>query len=615
MAVVDMSADLLAEFDSFYQAPSAQQPKSSTSALGDLSSFGISSQASDSHNEHKESKWQAPSARRTEDTWGNMTAFKPSNARRVPESQSDIWGDFTAAETTTISSPAKPFTPVAQHKQEAVQAKPKPPVLRRDTLEMFSSQELDGWDTPVESRSRKTPSRNTMTTIPGSAPPQKTTFDGDVLFDADNLSASDDDFGDFEDASGPDPVQHQAKESSFTGTQDLVDIFGSMSVDTADQLQRAAQLSPTSPNFDSRNLPYPQAPKSPSFQERNPFADLGVSTNQVSKLKNQTKEGSPVTPWPDFAPQVPEPYQDSPAVNNEAEDDWGDFEAPSDQPQVESKRNGIDADAWAWDTIDGVKVNNVKPSKTNTSKRNDTKIDNWEWSAVDGKSENTVAPDAHDNPPPTNIPPPSVLLPLFPSLFDLPNSKLFKQMEGQTSSLKNKILSDPSTVEFLRAYLFIAKVAAYIIAGRKNRWKRDTLLSQAMKIGPSAAGGKGGMKLAGVDRAEITREEREVADTVRSWKEQLGRLKSAVAVANTGIHDVNNQLVIPEISEVMHVRNQPGSITAPKQCVICGLRREERVSKVDIIVEDSFGEWWFEHWGHRSCRNFWLEHESKLKHR
>ena len=58
-----------------------------------------------------------------------------------------------------------------------------------------------------------------------------------------------------------------------------------------------------------------------------------------------------------------------------------------------------------------------------------------------------------------------------------------------------------------------------------------------------------------------------------------------------------------------------GTLTAPKACVICGLKREERIPKVDFQVEDSFGEWWVEHWGHRACRNFCHEHESKLKQR
>lgn len=123
------------------------------------------------------------------------------------------------------------------------------------------------------------------------------------------------------------------------------------------------------------------------------------------------------------------------------------------------------------------------------------------------------------------------------------------------------------------------------------------------------------MKLTGVDKAEVTREDREAADVVRVWKEQLGRLRSAVAVANGAIKDSASHLAIPDIGDNMQVKTEQGGLTAPKQCVICGLKREERVVRVDVGVEDSFGEWWVEHWGHRSCRNFWLEHEGKLKHR
>lgn len=123
------------------------------------------------------------------------------------------------------------------------------------------------------------------------------------------------------------------------------------------------------------------------------------------------------------------------------------------------------------------------------------------------------------------------------------------------------------------------------------------------------------MKLTGVDKAETTREDREASDLVRIWKDQLGRLKSAVAVANTSIQDVSTHLQIPEIGEAMQVKVQEGGMAAPKQCLVCGLKREERVLKVDVQVEDSFGEWWVEHWGHRACRNFWLEHEGKLRHR
>jgi hypothetical protein len=92
-------------------------------------------------------------------------------------------------------------------------------------------------------------------------------------------------------------------------------------------------------------------------------------------------------------------------------------------------------------------------------------------------------------------------------------------------------------------------------------------------------------------------------------------LRSTVAVANSSIKNASTHLAIPEINETMHVKTQEGALKAPKPCIICGLKREERVTQVDVQVEDSFGEWWVEFWGHRACKNFWLEHESKLKHR
>ena len=189
----------------------------------------------------------------------------------------------------------------------------------------------------------------------------------------------------------------------------------------------------------------------------------------------------------------PDLYRDSPVAVTQDDEDWGDFaDLPSETPAVENAKasSGIAADAWAWDAADQV----------------------------------TEAARPAELAPPTNIPPPSVLLSLFPPLFDLPQSTLFKAVANQPFSLKNRIISDPATVDFLRAYLLIAVVASRLIAGRKLRWKRDNLLSQAMKIGPAAAGGKGGMKFTGVDKAEATREDREAADVVRVWKEQLGRL-------------------------------------------------------------------------------------------
>lgn len=581
-----MSADLLAAFDSYYQAPQDDKKNASnTSAFNDLSSLTSSNQTTRNRHGANTSQWQAPQAKTDEDIWGNITSFQTTSTSQPTQTDNDIWGSFESIDNAAPTTHTNYVAPTPQY--GTAQDKPRPVILRRDTLEMFSSRQVDGWGDFGTARNESNQPKASLATIPASAPPHKTSFGGDILFDADNLSAGeeeDEDFGDFEGANNEEHAQ--IPHSQTENTQPLEGFFGTNSIQS-NPTKRPAQLSPISPNFDAGSMPYPQAPKSPSFQERNPFAELGVRTSQVSKLKSSTREASPVTPWPTFAPPQPQPYQDSPVPKAETEEEWGDFaETPADEPVSFTKpTSGIEADAWAWDAADGV------------------------------ISEKDAVPQESNEPPPTNIPPPSVLLPVFASQFDLPHSTLFQPVANQTFSLKNRILSDPATIEFLRAYLLLATVAAHIIAGRKLRWKRDKLLSQAMKIGPAAAGGKGGMKLAGVDKAEVTREDRETADAVRAWKDQLGRLKSAVAIANSSIQDVNSHLVIPEVSETLHVKHQEGSLTAPKQCIICGLKREERVSKVDLNVEDSFGEWWTEHWGHRSCRNFWLEHESKLRHR
>uniref|UniRef100_A0A8H7TMC3 PARP-type domain-containing protein n=2 Tax=Clonostachys TaxID=110564 RepID=A0A8H7TMC3_BIOOC len=127
----------------------------------------------------------------------------------------------------------------------------------------------------------------------------------------------------------------------------------------------------------------------------------------------------------------------------------------------------------------------------------------------------------------------------------------------------------------------------------------------------SAAGSKG-MKLAGVDKTQAVREDREAADIAGAWRDLVGRVRSAVAAANgEGLAS----LKVPELSDTLQVQTAKFVPTGTSPCIICGLKREERVNKVDHDVEDSFGEWWVDHWGHRACKNFWVEHEKMLRQR
>ncbi|KAF2488779.1 hypothetical protein BU16DRAFT_553581 [Lophium mytilinum] len=230
-------------------------------------------------------------------------------------------------------------------------------------------------------------------------------------------------------------------------------------------------------------------------------------------------------------------------------------------------------------------------------------------------SSNSTSSD-HE-PPPTNIPPPGVLLGLFPLLFSGAQTQLFKPMAAQTYQMKNRILADDTTVGFLQGYLTIATVAARVIAGRKLRWKRDAHLAQGMRVGPASSRATSGMKLTGIDKSEMNKEEREVLDVVRAWKDQVGRLRSAVAAANAIKPGCLGP--VPDIQEAMPVKllsEADGGVPAPRQCALCGLKREERVAKVDTAVEDSFGEWWVEQTRmHRACKNFWEKNKDALRQR
>lgn len=218
--------------------------------------------------------------------------------------------------------------------------------------------------------------------------------------------------------------------------------------------------------------------------------------------------------------------------------------------------------------------------------------------------------------PPTNIPPPALLIPLFTLSITLAQTQLFSHLASTEFSPATRaaILSHPSTQTFLKSYLTLATVIARIIAGRKLRWKRDTILSQSMRIGAASTSGKsGGMKLTGVDKGENAREEREVADVLRLWRAQLGKLRSAIT--STGTMSLPP---IPELTETPVVRiakEVDGGVPAPKQCVVCALKRNERVVKVDFEVEDVFGEWWLEHFGHKACLAFWFANEERLRSR
>lgn len=213
--------------------------------------------------------------------------------------------------------------------------------------------------------------------------------------------------------------------------------------------------------------------------------------------------------------------------------------------------------------------------------------------------------------PPVNIPPPAILFTLFPDIFSLAQSTLLELLNHKAldNDQRHAFMLQPATKQFTQDYLEIVRTCAHIVGGRKNRWKRDAALAQSMRIGPASTSGKsGGMKLAGLDKGENAKEEREAAEVVAAWRRQAGKLRTAIAAVEGANH-------IPELSETMPIRmatQAEGALTSPKACVLCGLKRNERIAKVDSEVQDSFGEWWVEHWGHRACMAFWEGYKDQL---
>jgi hypothetical protein len=586
-----MSSDLLAEFDSFYTAPSkgsssvtkvaqASYVSSKPSAFDDFSFFEAPAVTATPATQPI-TQWAAPSSTLNDDLWGDFNSFVEKPKEPISLVAFDPWGSLGGS-TGGQPSALNHSHLDADVKRTTLHGNSTQPEAAKIYDSDFFSNNI-----PQSTGSRTTPqstnissfSQKSLLGVPTHIRVKES--NDDVLFDADDHvqeeEEEDDEFGDFESVQAPSAQPDLLESEAAT----IISITG----------KRPENLL-TNPNtLKADPFPYPQAPKSPSFQERNPFVELALSTALHTPLatEDHPKTSTPVTAWPVYVPTVPksDPYQDSPALKKvqDSDDDWGDFADFPPEAPTGKKLEGIEVDARGWDTVDNVAT---LPKSVTTST---TSV-----------------------PPPTNVPPPSVLLSVFPQLFNLPQSTLFTAMANQPFALKNRIISDPSTISFLRGYILLATVAARVIAGRKLRWKRDTHLSQAMKIGPAAAGGKGGMKLTGIDKAEVAREDREAADLVRIWGDQVGRLRSAIATANSSLKDHSTHLAVPEIKEAMAVKNQ-GGLAAPKACVICGLKREERIAKVDLQVEDSFGEWWVEHWGHKACKNFWDEHESTLKQR
>ncbi|KAI1078429.1 hypothetical protein F5B20DRAFT_229085 [Whalleya microplaca] len=588
-----MSADLFAEFEEFSK-PSPQQsqpPKPFTRPLSLTSepfAFGNNvptrSTTQLGHQKSQSQRWgNFPQS----DSWNSLVqpVSQPTQSQsRNEDDDDDGWGDFEVAPNAS-QSPAPSQPPVTKPTSAENPALRRTRVVRAPTIDLITNHLIDLPGPSTLSKEAKPPPKPVSQKIPKK--PIKS--DPNVLFDADDFDGEqedDDDFGEFETVASP----IQSVPDFGLGSSHAPPVAAGKK---DSQLLLGLDLNESAPS-------YPRAPRSPSFRDRNPFPGLAVATPiETVKKMNQKPKSSPVTAWPTLDRQ-----------DSIASDDFGnDWDAFDELPESAKSNPKTAASNWYWDSGEPAQQKTLSPLPVKTTSKSPDS--SWAWDPIDAKTETQVDSPKNDLPP-INVPPPSILLSVFPQLIDQANTSLYKPVSGQPFTIKNRILSDPKTVEFLKGYLALATVAARIIAGRKSRWHRDKFLTQGMSI--SAAGSKG-MKLAGVDKAQTAREDRETTDVVSTWKEHVGRLRSAVAAANSSIKNTAEQLRIPEISDTMQVQTAKMVPTAPKACVICGLKRNERVTKVDYEVEDSFGEWWVDHWGHMACKRFWLQHENALRQR
>ncbi|KAF7122537.1 hypothetical protein CNMCM5793_000562 [Aspergillus hiratsukae] len=203
---------------------------------------------------------------------------------------------------------------------------------------------------------------------------------------------------------------------------------------------------------------------------------------------------------------------------------------------------------------------------------------------------------------PTNIPPPSLLLELFPTLFE--------QLREESTKARRGLQQEDQLETAASLVLCTLKVVARVVAGRTLRWKRDTILSQSMRIGPARSGKPGGMKLSTVNKNESVKEQQKAVDVLTLWRDHAALFNSVIQAS--GRQPIQ---AIAEHARVVTATAAQGAIKASHACALCGLKRDERLPKIDENVQDSFGEWWVEHWGHSECKELWEKNMGLLAQR
>ncbi|KAJ0420055.1 hypothetical protein BJY00DRAFT_285189 [Aspergillus carlsbadensis] len=393
--------------------------------------------------------------------------------------------------------------------------------------------------------------------------PQQPSNGNDVLFDATLESFSDDgsdDWGEFETAEAP-PTQSHSK---LREKQEAINASESK-VSHGSQPSRGAEAIPNLlDSLDTLSIN-----ERPSPNNVRPNKKLIDDNSMMGGRSSQSQLSRPKIPMQE------EPFEE-----------WGDF---TDGPMEASQPSDSKADTQQISS-----KSRELPQSTKAA------LGSGVGTTQLHKTVTQSSPASHVRP--TNIPPPSILLELFPQLFE----RLRQEGTETKKKAQQKETLDAVALSILRTL----KAVARVVAGRTLRWKRDTILSQSMRIGPARSGKVGGMKLSTVNKNEDIKEQQEAVDVINLWRDRAALFNSVIQSA--GRRPVQ---VVLETTRVMTATAGQGAIKASHACALCGLKRDERIPKLDENVEDSFGEWWTEHWGHTECKHFWEDNMGLLGQR
>ncbi|KAF8543979.1 hypothetical protein BDD12DRAFT_915683 [Trichophaea hybrida] len=307
------------------------------------------------------------------------------------------------------------------------------------------------------------------------------------------------------------------------------------------------------------------------------------------------------------APPKPEPFRNSlpaGAVAASDDDDFGDFVTPNRTPEPQAfwtpppPRPTSPPPASRY--VGGSSVEPFRPVPSRAPEppafqfppRTSTSFPAAPPPASISLKAFELSPKPPPSSPPEQFPPVVILLQTITTFFLLPQDHLLDKLKGLPFPLRQRVLAHPKTKEFLEGVCELGRVAGRIIAGRRRRaWSTAN---------PSPAGKareRGGMRLGAGTNLQAQREDREVKEAMRIWKEGAGRLKAAMGE------------VVPDLEEEWKGISREGN---GKTCKLCKLGKGELVPGLREKTERP--KWWNHGWGgHGSCKSFWEKHGKEMQ--